>query len=157
MKKISEELRKAFVLFRKGPPKIFGYLDSLTSNDMSVFMVMHSFLKQNPDENFVGVSEIGKRLHMSKPALTQAINRLEDKGLVERVLCKNDRRATFVAFTEEGDRIFKKEKLRVDSFMDSIVERMGEGDVEQLIFLLNKFKRVASEIGKEYLEKEKGN
>lgn len=155
MKKISDELGETLRLFRKKSFHGAAKLNTLTANDLAVFGVMSEELLNNPASQCVGVSQIGQRLHMSKPALTQAINRLEDKELVERVICKSDRRATFVRVTPLGEKTFGREKEQMDKCMEKLVERMGEEDTRQFILLLRKFHHVSCEIGKEYKEKEK--
>jgi DNA-binding MarR family transcriptional regulator len=46
--------------------------------------------------------EIAERVLLSHSGLSRLIDRIEKQGLVERRLCKTDRRAFFVALTDEG-------------------------------------------------------
>jgi DNA-binding MarR family transcriptional regulator len=46
--------------------------------------------------------EIAERVLLSHSGLSRLIDRIEKEGLVERRLCETDRRAFFVALTEEG-------------------------------------------------------
>jgi DNA-binding MarR family transcriptional regulator len=46
--------------------------------------------------------EIAERVLLSHSGLSRLIDRIEKHGLVERRLCKSDRRAFFVALTDEG-------------------------------------------------------
>jgi DNA-binding MarR family transcriptional regulator len=46
--------------------------------------------------------EIAERVLLSHSGLSRLIDRIEAAGLVERRLCKTDRRAFFVALTDEG-------------------------------------------------------
>jgi DNA-binding MarR family transcriptional regulator len=46
--------------------------------------------------------EIAERVLLSHSGLSRLIDRIEDAGLVERRQCETDRRAFFVALTDEG-------------------------------------------------------
>ena len=41
-------------------------------------------------------------VHLSQSALSRVVGRLEDEGLVARVMCQNDRRGIFAHLTDEG-------------------------------------------------------
>ena len=41
-------------------------------------------------------------MHLSQSALSRVVARLEAEGLVERVMCKTDRRGVFACLTEAG-------------------------------------------------------
>ena len=83
-------------------PKIKG-LEQVSLGDMAVFGAIMKNLPEK-DSKAVAMGTLHRYLRMSPPALSQSINRLEDKGLVERIFSKENRRMTYVAFTEEGKR-----------------------------------------------------
>lgn len=155
MSEVSERLRVSLMDFRKGLIKHPRYLDKLTVNDMAVLWMMRTHLAKHPENKTVGIAQIGSHLKISKPAITQCINRLENKGVVERVILKSDRRAIHLMFTARGKEQFEREKQLVDNIMKEIVVRMGEEDTEKFIVLLDKFKTISQQIGTEYSEKEK--
>ncbi|MCU1676445.1 MAG: hypothetical protein JWM93_1203 [Frankiales bacterium] len=41
-------------------------------------------------------------VHLSQSALSRVVGRLEEQGLVTRVMCQNDRRGIFAAITDKG-------------------------------------------------------
>ncbi len=53
------------------------------------------------------LGEIRQELMVSSGGITYLIDRLENKGLVERRACKEDRRATYAALTGEGDALLR--------------------------------------------------
>lgn len=131
------------------------YFETLSPSDMMVFSVMRKIMIDNPDMEQVALSEIVKRIEVSKSAITQNINRLEDRNLVERVTLKSDRRATYVRFTRCGLESFERERKYVDSLLRKIVELMGEKDTKTLIELIKKFKKFSCEAVGELMEKER--
>ena len=50
------------------------------------------------------VQELADAVHLSQSALSRLIGRLEQHGLVQRVLCDLDRRGIYVTLTDEGRR-----------------------------------------------------
>ena len=50
--------------------------------------------------------ELGSRTLITKGTLTGVVDRLEGRGLVERMACPADGRSTLVRLTPEGERIF---------------------------------------------------
>ena len=60
-------------------------------------------LAESDDHKF-RVQELADAVHLSQSALSRLIGRLEQHGLVERVLCDLDRRGIYVTITDEGRR-----------------------------------------------------
>lgn len=84
------------------------------------------------------VSEISSMMNVTSPTITQFINALESKGLVERVMDTQDRRAVRVRLTEEGNRVVQQTYLSVKNRLNELVEFLGEEDSEKLTELLTK-------------------
>ena len=60
-------------------------------------------LAESEDHKF-RVQELANAVHLSQSALSRLIGRLEQHGLVRRVLCDLDRRGIYVTLTDEGRR-----------------------------------------------------
>ncbi|MEP7382573.1 MAG: MarR family transcriptional regulator [Gemmatimonadota bacterium] len=54
------------------------------------------------------LGEIQKRILVSSGGITFLVDRLEQKGLVERRACPDDRRARYAALTREGSRLLRR-------------------------------------------------
>lgn len=52
--------------------------------------------------------ELGSRTLITKGTLTGVVDRLESRGLVERMRSPEDGRSTLVRLTPEGDRVFRE-------------------------------------------------
>jgi DNA-binding MarR family transcriptional regulator len=48
------------------------------------------------------IQEIAQEVHLSQSALSRVVARLEADGLVERAMCKEDRRGVYAMLTDEG-------------------------------------------------------
>ena len=56
------------------------------------------------DECSMRMTLLAESAHLTQSALSRLVSRLERDGLLTRKTCDNDRRALFVALTEEGRR-----------------------------------------------------
>lgn len=54
------------------------------------------------DQQRLRMSDISSRLLHSQSRVTQRVDRLTDRGLVQRERCTEDRRVTYAVLTEEG-------------------------------------------------------
>src|SRR6185295_2472250 len=54
------------------------------------------------------INEIGRKVLLTSGSITVAVDRLEDKGLVERRASANDRRARIVHLTTEGRQLINR-------------------------------------------------
>lgn len=97
-------------------------------------------LKHHIEANSPGmkVSEISSMMNVTSPTITQFINALENKGLVERVMDTQDRRAVRVRLTEEGNRVVQQTYLSVRNRFKELADFLGEEDSVKLTELLTK-------------------
>lgn len=86
----------------------------------------------------VSISKLSKTMFVSPPAISKKINDLENKGFVERVNDKNDRRNTFVILTAKGMDILKTTKNTLDNFIIRATSSLNEGELEQFITTFEK-------------------
>ena len=87
----------------------------------------------------VRMTDVSRRMLISKPAATQVVNRMVDRGLMERLSDENDRRVVYIRATEAG-RAFYEEKMDHNlTLVDRVVDRMGEEETKTLATLLNRF------------------
>ena len=82
------------------------------------------------------LGEIQKRILVSSGGITFLVDRLEQKGLVERRVCPEDRRARYAALTREGQRllrrIFPRHAERIAVAMRGL-DAAAQGDATRLL------------------------
>jgi MarR family 2-MHQ and catechol resistance regulon transcriptional repressor len=84
--------------------------------------------------------DIGDITLITKGTLTGVIDRLEEKGLVERWSVEGDGRKTIVALTRRGQRIYEREFPRHVEFLKEKFGKLGAGDRKQATALLQKIR-----------------
>ena len=83
-------------------PRQYRIMEGLNASETGVFWAMTQIIAEKPDTELFGLSELNSYLNFTRPNLSQTINKLEDKGYVERVVLKDDRRVTYIRLTENG-------------------------------------------------------
>jgi DNA-binding MarR family transcriptional regulator len=84
------------------------------------------------------VSELSRQLGLMPPTVTQLINSLEAKNMVERQPDASDRRAVRVILTEEGIAVTQRAKSYREASLNKLVEYLGEEESNHLAELLLK-------------------
>ena len=86
--------------------------------------------------------DVGDRTLITKGTLTGVIDRLEEKGLVERWSVEGDGRKTIVALTRRGQRVYEKEFPRHVEFLKSKFDQLSATDRKQATRLLTKIRSI---------------
>lgn len=111
----------------------------------SEFKLLKVIKMNSTEREGVTISSLSDHLEISKSAVSQMINLLEDEGYIERVFTKNDRRLVYVRLTDGGEKYIAQ---RYQEFLESMTEifnRMGEKDTEELLRLLEKLYDIVTE------------
>ena len=96
-----------FLVLWKAARAVESYAEqSISQMEMcgSDFAVLEALLHKGP----LAVNEIGKKVLLTSGSITVAVDRLEDKGLVERRAHGTDRRARIVHLTKEGRKLITR-------------------------------------------------
>jgi MarR family 2-MHQ and catechol resistance regulon transcriptional repressor len=87
------------------------------------------------------LSEIGRRLVVTKANVTGLVDRLERDGLVERVAQPDDRRVTIGRLTDDGARLLEDILPSHQELLAELTAGLTDDEKEQLIVLLTKLRR----------------
>jgi DNA-binding MarR family transcriptional regulator len=85
---------------------------------------------------------IGDATLITKGTLTGVIDRLEEKGLVERWSVEGDGRKTIVALTRRGARIYQREYPKHVAFLKEKFDRLSAADRKKATQLLEKVRKL---------------
>ena len=94
------------------------------------------------DTDGLTCKDIGDMTLITKGTLTGVVDRLEEKGLVERWAVEGDGRKTIVALTGEGEKVYRKEFPAHIEFLKQRFDSLGERDRNQAIRLLGKIREI---------------
>lgn len=80
------------------------------------------------------LQQIGGKILLASGSITYVVDKLEQKGYLERVACKEDRRVTFGRITEDGktfiEGIFPAHEQRIDQIMSVLTPSEKETAIE---------------------------
>ncbi len=83
------------------------------------------------------VTEISNKLHITPSAVTHTINSLEKGGFIQRLADPSDRRIVLVGITDKGDKVCRQIYEKQVSFLEGLVNYLGEEDSKEFIRLLS--------------------
>lgn len=119
---------------------------------MGELMVMRSIEAAKPcDGKDVFVSDIHGHYCMTKPAISQILNRLEKKQYVRRKIDKTDRRKIAVTLTPMGQDVLARAKVYADDMLGTVISRFGEDNTHRLIELFTRLTDVSQQVKQEFL------
>ncbi len=91
------------------------------------------------------VSELAKKLRISKPQATALVRRLEELKLVRRTSCDEDARLSCLWLTPEGKKALDRNMERMKAKLE---EKLAALSAEEIIELKRSMESVASILGK---------
>lgn len=81
--------------------------------------------------NTTGMSckELSKKTLITKGTLTGVLDRLEQKGIIQRCTKEQDRRSIFVALTKEGEHVFNSTFPAHGKYLETISSQFTEDEL----------------------------
>lgn len=110
-------------------------------NEHGIYLGQHRTiftLSKHPDST---LTELAKRLEVSKESLSVSVRRLESSGLIEKTIDPNDRRSYLLRLSDEGDRVAKACRDGFDVINNSMFKNMTDEEKDSLVYLFNKMIR----------------
>ncbi|WP_298370407.1 MarR family transcriptional regulator [uncultured Lutibacter sp.] len=118
-----------------------NYLDNIGSKYLKPFKIseqQYNILRiLRGAKGKITVKTVKDRMVQKSPNSTRLMDKLCDKGLIERERCENDRRVVYVKISEKGLRLL--DEINLDDF-DSYLNNLSEKEAKQLNELLDKFR-----------------
>ena len=91
------------------------------------------------------LGEVQKRILVSSGGVTYLVDRLEEKGLVERRACTEDRRARYAALTPEGEALIARIFPPPAELIRVVMSTLSLEEQRQTVDLLRRLGRAAAE------------
>jgi MarR family transcriptional regulator, 2-MHQ and catechol-resistance regulon repressor len=85
------------------------------------------------------ISVLGAKMLVTGGNMTIVVDNLEKTGLVRRVRCTDDRRATTISLTEKGEAVFREIFPQHAEFVAGTLTVLTDAEIETLSALLKKF------------------
>jgi DNA-binding MarR family transcriptional regulator len=93
----------------------------------------------------IGVRELARREGVSAAAMSTALTRLEDGGLVLRTRAAGDRRRVGLELTKEGTRVLRSARSRRTAWLAARLERLSPAELAAVDEALDSLARLLEE------------
>lgn len=137
-------------LGRKMPAPKHG----LSHLEFMTLSMIRRYREEHPELPGMKISLLSEVTHLSRPAISQNVNNLEDRGYVVRISSRSDRRVTYLALTEEAEELLRDCRETMLAHVKRMCELLGEEDAEAVIALSDKIARVMTVITEEEKQQE---
>lgn len=99
-----------------------------------------SYLKIIDQHDNMTFSQLAELTKITKPSVSDLINKLQSFGCVYKEKCADDGRVSFIRLTEKGMKIARKETTAVKNLMERVMKSLSNEEIDMLIGLFNKVK-----------------
>ncbi len=124
----TEAVRRRMVDFLAGPGK-----DQVTMQQYNVLRIL-----RGAGAAGLPTLTVAERMMEKTPGITLMVDRLVAKGLVERERCVEDRRQMIVRISKAGLALLASLDAPVEALNQQVMGRLDDGELRQLIDLLNR-------------------
>ena len=146
MDQLKEELIKAAMRFKRMHT---DFTPEININ-MNEFFLLKGISQSPPcsDKSF-RLADIHSHLQITKPAVSQMLNSLENRGYILREIDRNDRRKISITLTDKGQEILKATKKDMEKKLDMTISLFGEDNTRKFIASLTALADIVEKIHRE--------
>jgi len=109
---------------------------------LAEFGVMEALLYKGP----LLLGDLQRKILISSGGITYVVDRLQERGLVERRPHPEDRRACFAALTKEGENLTKRIFTEHEACLEQVLSGLNREQQQQATELLKTLGRTAAEL-----------
>lgn len=107
------------------------------------WITLHNINRLPPEQSQI---QLAKAIGIEQPSLVRTLDQLEEKGLITRHTCANDRRAKRIKLTETAEPIIRELDNVIASTRRKILNGISEEEVQLLIKLIGQLERNITEL-----------
>lgn len=131
---LEQQLMQAFMKLKKLKHHNFFELSGLTHNEKLVLFLLHNKAKDSK----ILLYELRKEIQLAPSTITPIITSLEEKGLIERNIDKEDRRNIYLSVTPKGRKSMGTAHKNMKKGIQDYIQYIGKEDTIRLIELMSK-------------------
>ncbi len=92
------------------------------------------------------ISNLGKKINVSKSQMTSRVDQLVDDGMIERINDTEDRRIIRIQLTKNGKNFLKDSKKNIGAEMNELIAPLSVEDLEALKTSILTIKKIVQKI-----------
>jgi len=102
------------------------------------WVTLHNIHQLPPEQSQI---QLAKAIGIEQPSLVRTLDQLEEKGLIVRTTCANDRRAKRIRLTREAEPIINQVEDVIDATRDDILSGISQAEVDKLVTLIARLEK----------------
>lgn len=110
-------------------------------NNTELRMIREVLLAQCENRRLIS-TQIAKLLGVTRSAISQIVNRLEERGVLRRVPDETDKKIAYIQLSESIMDLYKEDLQAALQFVGGVVEEFGEEKFNTLCALFDEFNAV---------------
>ena len=114
-------------------------------NDTEIRLFSEIIEAKNAGKRLIS-TQLADRLGITRSAISQLVNRLEERNMVKRVADDVDRKIAYIELTEQAISIYQEEKSSCCKFVEKILAAFGKEKLDTLLALNEEFIATVSTI-----------
>ncbi|MBS4211497.1 MULTISPECIES: MarR family winged helix-turn-helix transcriptional regulator [Neobacillus] len=126
----------SFQVHKKAEALIKNQLGNELTNDQ------HYILRYIHQTGECTSTELAEVFQVNKSAITAIINRMTDRGLIQRTRDEKDRRVVYLTPTQEGVELFQSAQEKVHQLVESIITQFDETEITTFINTYEKLAQI---------------
>ncbi|RDW20478.1 MarR family winged helix-turn-helix transcriptional regulator [Oceanobacillus chungangensis] len=116
--------------------------DNRINNELTVKQVL---VLEYIKHGITSTKDLAEQLNVSTSAISQLLNKLEDKGYIERVINKNNRREIILHLAAKGNQYIGESRKLDEEIYRDVFGQLPLEDLEQLAKIFNKLNAILEE------------
>ncbi|MGB7801503.1 transcriptional regulator SlyA [Buttiauxella sp.] len=102
------------------------------------WVTLHNIHQLPPEQSQI---QLAKAIGIEQPSLVRTLDQLEEKGLISRQTCANDRRAKRIKLTERAEPIINEMETVIRKTRTEILLGISSEEQDQLLDLINRLEQ----------------
>ncbi|AMO49263.1 MarR family transcriptional regulator, transcriptional regulator for hemolysin [Kosakonia oryzendophytica] len=107
------------------------------------WVTLHNIHQLPPEQSQI---QLAKAIGIEQPSLVRTLDQLEDKGLISRQTCANDRRAKRIKLTEKAAPIIEEMETVIRKTRGEILQGISTEELDQLIKMIARLEHNINEL-----------
>ena len=121
-------------------------------NDTEIRLLNEVYLAQSRGERLIS-TQIAKLLGVTRSAISQVVNRLEQEGVVKRVADDVDRKIAYIEVTDKVLAEYEEDRTLCLDFINRVVNKFGADKFDKLCLLFDEFMETVEREKEESIER----
>ena len=117
----------------------------LPYNESLICGILHRNAVENPEKQMTA-TELCEQTNIQKSQMNRTLNSMEEKGLINRIRSKKDKRQVFVTINMENAQVYENQHRKVLDIVDTVLEKVGKEKAEEIVQLFTLISKKAKEV-----------